>query len=96
MPARSLHSLGVCRIIISSANKKQIGFGRPMFTGARRLTASLCGFSLRVSAVYLMGGGCGTPKGVPYPVTRSTNPQTPARPLGRGLRCSKLVTGVLL
>ena len=33
MPARSLHSLAVCRIISSSASKKQTGLGGPWFYG---------------------------------------------------------------
>lgn len=46
MPARSLHSLGVCRIITSSASKKQIGIGVPNFVACSRRKNVICGFLL--------------------------------------------------
>lgn len=93
MPARSLHSLGVCRIIISSANKKQIGIGVPSYTA---LCAAPCrGIFVQANLPYgWIVRGIERCAGSVYPVrqpVRSAHPQ-----LALSWAGSRLVHGGLL
>lgn len=99
MPAHSLQSLGICRIIVSSVSKKQTGIGVPNFVACSRRKNVICGFLLLARKCFgLSEAKVSDERGLrgiercAVSTRRYANPQALAHPIGVGREVFRFIS----